>query len=366
VLAADRAMFSAAGLWTRAEARLERLPKALVRVELGIVRDRIGLERLQRAAPDVARVVAFGNSRANDGFIFPERVSGLELARLVHAPLSPLELRLFAHEAVAHRSDLLVVMLSEFDTHRPVRIVPRAGFADARATAGIALSTVTGRPGWSADFLTTKRVELERLALAAACDAYRYRDVLERAWGDALSFRPGHEGRLPLLESRELDEPDALAGAAPALAEIRARFRRTVPDRYPDSTLTLLQGIRPGPHVQANAELVADALAILRAGGCSVLIVEGPLHPFAYELYDRAATRAQFLELVRRLERDLGAHVLTLEDSGPYGETDFTDPLHLRRRRGRELGALVVRNAGTILAARGPADAAVSVDRPGQ
>jgi hypothetical protein len=67
-----------------------------------------------------------------------------------------------------------------------------------------------------------------------------------------------------------------------------------------------------------------------------------------------------------RIERDLGAHVLTLEDSGPYGETDFTDPLHLRRRRGRELGALVVRNAGTILAARGPADAAVSVDRPGQ
>jgi hypothetical protein len=81
-------------------------------------------------------------------------------------------------------------------------------------------------------------------------------------------------------------------------------------------------------------------------------VVEGPLHPVAYELYDRAATRAEFLAFVHRLEREHGVHFLALEESGPFPADDFNDPLHLKERRGEVLGALVLRRVEEILRAR--------------
>ncbi|MSR62015.1 MAG: SGNH/GDSL hydrolase family protein [Planctomycetes bacterium] len=347
VLAADRLVFAEAGLWARIVARLELVPKALVRVELGIARDRVDLARLGQAAPGVARVVLFGNSRANDGFQFREVPPQFELARLTHAPLSPLEFRLCAREVAAAQPALVVALFSEYDTHRPPRIVPRAGFADLRATGGLVLDAVAARGGWEPAFAFEKRVELERLGLAVLFNAYRYRDVLERAWlNDALGFRADDAGRLPTLVSHELDEAPA---RAPEFQALRARFRRTLGDRYPDATLRQVQDIGVGPHVAANEGLIEAAVAHLRARGCEVLIVEGPLHPLSYELYDHATTRAQFVEFARRLEREHGAHFLALEDSGPYDEGDFSDPLHLVARRGRELGARVLREAAAIL-----------------
>lgn len=346
VCAGDRLVFSSASLWTRIAARLELVPKALVRVELGIARDRVDLARLAQAAAGVKRVVLFGNSRANDGFQFREVPPGFELARLTHAPLSPLEFRLSAREVAAH-ADLVVALFSEYDTHRTPRVVPRAGFADLRATGSVVLDALGSRPGWEPRFAFDKRVELERLGLAALFDAYRYRDVLERAWlNDALAFRADDAGRLPLLVGHELDEPPERARE---FEDIRARFRRSVGDRYPDSTLTQLADIRPGAHVAANEGLIEEAVALLRAGGCEVLIVEGPLHPLCAELYDQPTTRAQFVDFVRRLEREHGVHFLALEDSGPFVEGDFSDPLHLLGRRGRELGGRVLREAAAIL-----------------
>jgi len=352
VCAGDRLVFSSASLWTRLAARLELVPKALVRVELGIARDRLDLARLAQAAAGVKRVVLFGNSRANDGFQFREVPPGFELARLTHAPLSPLEFRLSAREVAATGAELVVAMFSEYDTHRPLRVVPRAGFADLGATGAVVLDALRSRPGWEPRFALDKRVELERLGLAALFDAYRYRDVLERAWlNDALAFRADDAGRLPLLVSHELDEPPE---RAPEFQDLRARFRRSVGDRYPDSTLTQLADIRPGAHVTANEGLIEEAVARLRAGGCEVLIVEGPLHPLCAELYDQPTTRAQFVDFVRRLEREHGVHFLALEDSGPFVEGDFSDPLHLLGRRGRELGARVLREAAAILSVAPP------------
>ncbi len=359
VFAADRAVLGHVGLWRALEQRLELAPRRLVRVELGIARDRLDLARLDEAAPGVERVLVMGNSRAYDGFQFGAVPDRLELAELLHAPISPLELRLFAREAVAHRADLLIVMLSEFDTHHPVRVVPRAGFADLRATAAIALASLTGRSGWTPRFLLEKRVGLERLALAAAFDVYRYRDALDRAWLDeALGFEADAAGRLPLLVNRELEETDEPVGEIPDLEAARALFGPALRDRFPDSYVPLLRGIRSGPYVAASQDLVADAVAILRAADCEVLIVEGPLHPASYQLYDHAATRAEFLAFARRLEREHGAHLLTLEDSGPYSESDFADPLHLSKRRGQELGARTLQRAAQILdARRTPTDA---------
>lgn len=353
VFVADRAVLGHVGLWRALEERLELVPRRLVRVELGIARDRLDLARLDAAAPGVERVLVMGNSRAYDGFQFEDVPERFALAELLHAPISPLELRLFAREAAAHRADLLIVMLSEFDTHRPVRVVPRAGFADLRATAAIALASLTGRPGWSPRFLLEKRVGLERLALAAVFDAYRYRDALDRAWLDEkLGFEPDPAGRLPRLVERELEDADETSGDIPDLEAARALFGQAFQGRFPDSYIPLLRGIRSGPYVAATESLIEGAVAILRAADCEVLIVEGPLYPASYQLYDHAATRAEFLALARRLEREHGVHMLLLEDSGPYAEGDFADPLHLLKRRGLQLGALTLQRAAQILDAR--------------
>lgn len=192
-------------------------------------------------------------------------------------------------------------------------------------------------------------MELERLALAAVFDAYR-RDVLERAWlEDALGLEADAAGRFPRLVSSDVARPrepdlDLLERDA-----LRARFRPTVGDRFSDTALSTLRAIRPGPHARAQEWLVECAVAILRSAGCEVLIVEGPLHPISYELYAHGPTRAEFLAFARRLQDELGAHFLALEESGPYPATDFSDPLHLQKRRGRELGALTLRRAQEIL-----------------
>src|SRR5262245_6350674 len=139
VFAADRTVLGDVDLWRAVEQRLEGLQKRLVRVEVGIAHDRVELARLDQAAPGVKRVIAMGNGGAPPGLQSDSLPDSLCLAGVRHAPISPLELRLFAREALSHRVDLLVMMLSEYDTHRPVRIVPRAGFADLRATGGIVL-----------------------------------------------------------------------------------------------------------------------------------------------------------------------------------------------------------------------------------
>jgi len=351
VLAVDRSVLGNAGLWSAIARRLELAPKRLVRVESGIARDRLDLARLDRSEQGEKRVIVMGNSRARDGLQFGAVPDSMLLAELLHAPISPLELRLFAREAVRHRADLLVMMLSEFDTHRPIRIVPRAGFADLRATGAIALAAATGRPGWSPAFLLEKRVGLERLALAAAFDAYRYRDVLDRAWLDErLGFRPDEDGRLPALVSHELEE-DEPAAAIPDLEAVRERFGPQSRS-FPDSYVPLLRGIRIGAYARANEDLVESAVAILRAAGCEVLLVEGPLHPVAYELYDHSGTRAEFLDFVHALAQRQGVHFLALEESGPFPASDFADPMHLARRRGQVLGALVLRRIEEILRLR--------------
>jgi hypothetical protein len=348
VFGADRTVLGDERLWSAIQRRLELVPKRLVRVEVGIARDRLDLARLERATPGQERVVALGNSRALDGLRFDAVPASLCLAGLLHAPISPLELRLFAREAVRHRTDLLVMMLSEYDTHRPVRIVPRGGFADLRATGAIALASLAGRPGWSPRFLRERRVELERLALASCFDAYRYRDVLDRAWLDGwLRFAADDDGRLPALANRDPGE-DERAAEIPDLEAVRVRFG-PLPRGLPSNHVPTLRSITSGEHSRANEDLVEDAVAILRAAGCEVLLVEGPLHPVAYELYDHPATRAEFLDFVRRLERELGVHFLALEESGPFPATDFNDPLHLRERRGAALGALVLQRILAIL-----------------
>jgi len=330
-------------LWTALGARLDLLPVALVRVEQGIVGDRLGLARLAAAGPDERRVMVMGNSRAQDGFFFSPLPRELELVKVTHAPISPLEVRLFAPEAAAYEPDVFVVMLSELDTHRPVRIVPRSGFG---SLAGVLDLVRAAGPR----FALENRVKLERLSVASLLHTYRFRDVLDRAWLDErCSFAPDKRGRFPGLVSHDLEEAPEPPPAIEGLDALVERFQESGRRRVVPSTLNLIHAIRPGDHAALEQHLIEGALEILRSAGCEVLIVEAPLHPVSYELYDRAATRPEFLAFVERLRSELGVHFLPLEESGPFEADDFEDPLHLRPARGRELGALTLERIEAIL-----------------
>lgn len=343
VLGADRLVWRRADLWEALGARLELLPPALVRVERGIVEDRLGLLRVERAAPEKKRVLLMGSSRAQDGFVFEAVPEELVVAKITHAAISPLETSLFAHEAAAVRPDLFVLMFSELDTHKPARIVPRAGFADLRVVGELVLHA-------GAAFLLDERVELERLSVASVLDTYRYHDVLARAWTDeALGFVPGEGGRLPALVARDLEDPNDVEADLTGKEDVLERLSGGRRRRIAPATLNLLTAIRPGGHARLNQSLIERAVRILRAAGSEVLIVEAPLHPVSYELYDHALTRADFQAFVGRLHDELGVHLFPLEESGPYVADDFDDPLHLRPPRGRELGRATLERAAAIL-----------------
>jgi len=343
VVVADRTVWGRVELWRAADARLAALPPALVRVEQGIAQDRIGLLELERAAPEQHRVLCIGNSRAQDGFLFDSMPPELALVKVAHAPISPLEMCLFAREAAGHRPEVVVLLLSELDTHRPTRVVPLAGFADALAVPGIALAAGPA-------FVNANRVKLERLELAALSPGYRWRDVLERAWfNDLIGYEADPEGRIPQLVNRDTDEEPEPPPPVADLDGILARFQETSRRKIKNSTLNLLYEIRPGPHVELGEHLIERTVEILHAAGSEVLIVEGPLHPVSYELYDRAATRPEFLAFVERLQRDHGVAFLPLEETGPYEAGDFDDPLHLRPPRGRVLGRLLLERVGELL-----------------
>lgn len=343
VVAADRRVWGRADLWEALGARLDLLAPALVRVERGIVEDRLGLLRLERAEPEQRRILLMGSSRAQDGFVFDVVPPEFALAKITHAAISPLEVSLFAREAAAAHADLFVLMFSELDTHKPARIVPRAGFADLRVVADLVRHAGPA-------FLLDERVELERLAVASLLDTYRYHDVLARAWTDeTLGFVPGEGGRYPGLVARDLEDPNEVTADLTGLEGVLERLSGGRRRRIAPATINLLTAIRPGDHARLNQYLIERAVRVLRAVGSEVLIVEAPLHPVSYELYDHAATRAEFQAFVGRLRSEQGVHVLTLEESGPYGADDFDDPLHLRPPRGRELGRATLVRAGEIL-----------------
>ena len=340
---ADRWVHRRPATWEELGRRLEDAPLALVRVEKGIVADRLELLRLEQADATKSRIIAMGSSRALDGFQFDAVPPELVVAKIAHGAITPLEMRLFAREAAALHPALFVALLSELDTHRPVRIEPRTGFADLPAV--VSLMDAAGPR-----FVLDDELELERLSTAALFETYRWHDVHLRAWLSSwIDFAPDADERLPRLVSHETDEPRVPPPDVPDLDGILGRFAGTLRRRVSNSHLQMLTSIRVGPHAAVQERLFEETVARLRAAGAEVLIVEGPLHPVSYELYDYAATRAEFLAYVEELRARHGVHFLPLEESGPWAPEDFDDPLHLRPQRGRELGRLTLEKAGEIL-----------------
>jgi hypothetical protein len=184
-----------------------------------------------------------------------------------------------------------------------------------------------------------------------------------------------------VLASAGLDAPLALKtdprlrGAPPAfpplppvaLGEVRARrvspsARRQVQEALaaiPPSVrawamdeVAILSEVGGGPHVAVQMALLRGAVTRLRDAGVEVVIVEGPLHPAATQLYD-ASLRRSFLAFAETL-REQGVHFVPLESLPPFEAGDFSDLLHTSFTGAARLTRGIVDALRQPLASRSP------------
>jgi hypothetical protein len=244
-------------------------------MERDVVNDRLELARVASETGDKPLVAVMGSSRA-------------------HAGMSPFEIRGALDELMPLKPALVMILLSEFDTNRPLRLVPQTAPGSFGALRELGASL--GFP-----FVWEHRTTFLQAGLASVLNSYRYREVFSVAGLKDLRlfFQPGKRFRDGVTRTPNLLEGDparelALSEAAELDKLARLYPRLSLPARK--DLLAQCRSITRGAHADAQTELIAHAVAVVRAGGGRVLIVEGPLAPAADELYE-VSIRQDFLDL---------------------------------------------------------------------
>lgn len=334
VIAADLLVFGVHGPWEELRARI---PGGGCGVENGIVRDRLAMRALEAAPSGQPRAFVLGSSRACEGFrenaVGKAEREGIGFTKLAHAAVTPVAIRSIVSVVEASDARAVAVLLSEFDTHSPVILVPEASFGGFGVIAE--LSRLMG-----ASFVREERTSLFRYGAAALLRSYRYRRVLDVAGFDQFrSFEFGSDSAKDeqRLKPRKRAEPRARLGAPPRgdlpperfraiRDDIVARFPRSIPR----AEFNQLRVLGRGEHVAVQMGLLEASFRSWRESGIEVVIVEGPLNPLAAALYD-PSLRGEFVEFALRMERELGVRFVPLDAADPYTVDDFKDLTHVGR-----------------------------------
>ena len=316
---------------------IERIP-ATRPVERGVARDARALVALAGADAERVRVAVLGSSRVEAGFL--PVLAGKELpeavfVKLAHGGVDPLVIRALVEELLIVGVDVVVLVLSELDTHRPLRLEPIPGAGSAasslRPLPDLLAATGTG-------FALRNRDSLYRLSAAAVLRGYRYRKVLEAAGLSApLTFETDERlvGTRPDLglPPIALGEVHPRGISASGIRSVQAQLAKSVPPSMLPAALVeidIVSEIGPGPHVAVQMALLRRAVVRLRDAAVRVVLVEGPLNPVTAELYD-VRVRRSFLAFARQLEAS-GVWFAPLERFEPFTKADFADLLHLTPR----------------------------------
>lgn len=330
VLLLDHFALGVHGPWAAVAARI---PAGDHDIDGGVALDQLAWAALDDPSDGRPRAVIVGSSRAAAGLVpdllDPAQRDALRWLRMAHPGIEPFQVRSLAGPLADAHPELVVLLLSEFDTHRPFRLVPRANGEDLSAVVEL-VRRLPASVDWS------QRDSLLRFTLGALWRPYRLREVFGAAGlAEWRSF-----ARMPGTARGERPEwPLALDGGAPRPLAPRdaARVLEVIREDMPTidaqgeqvrNQLGSHQAITRGPHADVQMAFVGSAVGILRGAGVRVLLVEGPLCPFPVPLYD-LATRDEFRAFARDLARDDGTLFLSTDASGPFAPEDFRDPTHL-------------------------------------
>lgn len=312
-------------------------------VSKGVARDRVQLQMSRARPAEEKSVFVVGTSRARAGFqrrFAMEVASSLSFFGLTHAMLDPFVTLSLAPEIVEAGADVVVLYLSDFDTHRPLRIDP---IPAKSSNSPHALVEVFANAGPA--FAFENRTLLYRITVSSWLHSYRFRDLLAQTPLSALRAFP-----LP-RRLVERSQPTARGPAvlespfANSLSEVeRARFVARLPTelkRHAVRQLPFLTEIQKGEHSRIGMGIVRRTVTVFRDSGVEVLIVECPLHESRGWLRD-AGTRPEFLSLGRSLAEQEGVHFLPLEALPNFQSGDFSDLLHLNQKGANRLTAALV------------------------
>lgn len=301
-------------------------------LDFGIAHDRQQLQEL--ASARARRAVVVGSSRVAVGFdpaVAREALPGFHVAKVGHAGLDAFVLRSIADDLGAPRPEVAVLLLSEYDTHRPVRLEPTPGKSSADLGAFAQLASLIGD-----GFAFEHRDVAARLGVSTALESYRYRRVLARTRLGALHTFPLE----PRLEPPRSDPQELAADPEHTPISYWDGERKPVPrptrrqilshftHRRGDSGLSLIAETQPGDHARVNMALIETAVSRLRERGVEVVVVEGPIHPAARLSYAPETTEA-FRAFARDLAANPGVHFVALDDLPTFPGSEFNDLLHL-------------------------------------
>jgi hypothetical protein len=342
LLALDRGVFGAHAPWSALSAR----------DPFGIATPLLALQEIRSAPPHEPRVLAVGPSRVVEDFskqIARNRLPGVAIEKVAHPRFDPFVIRALVDDLLAVHPQVVVFVWSELDTHRPLRLEPVPGSSAASLAAAWDLLRLT-----DARFAIENRTTLYRLAAVSVLDGYRYRTALGQAGIDDLrQFDLDRRLKPPRAFPRIFGEI-VFWGAEPNRVSRRKRQRiidSFGPDadrRFVNLSIDFAAEITPGEHAKLQMAFITRSVERLRAAGVEVILMEGPMHPAAAEVYD-TRLRGEFLAFVERLEREQGIHFTPLEAMPRFVAADFKDLFHTRGSGTRKLTNAAVRALRRVL-----------------
>jgi len=316
---------------------------------------RLELKRLRSQPPGRPRVIVVGTSQVIDGFdqaLAEKLLPEVHFAKLGFPRFEPFAIRALAGDLIASGAAAVCLIASEQDTHRPLRLEPVPGSSAA------SLAAVWDLLRWTdLRFAIANRATFYRLVASSALDGYRYRRAFDDAGlRDTRSFTLDARLKPPRAFPRIFGEI-VMQGTEPAPVS-RAERKRIIESfgpeadrRFVDLSIDFAAEITAGEHAELKRAFITRTVELLRTAGVEVIVVEGPLHPRAAELYD-VRLREDFLAFMHRLTREHGVRFTPLEELPLFEAKDFEDLLHVGPSGTLKLTSAILRALRPVLPPR--------------
>lgn len=291
----------------------------------GVLQDRWTLQHLAGADLPGRPIYVLGSSRTERGIrpalLDASESAGQRFVILAHPLMNLVEIHAASQILRRHRPAVVVIGLSDIDTHALLELDDRNSFRNV--STFVELSRFLG---WR--WALEHRVRLLRIVAGDLIATYRYRGLLGGLGLDALRR---FEGALP-------------GGPALALERLLAEEMRMLQSDAPDARKDPEGGARnPGLFSSRRPEgfpvqshLLRRSVERFRSRGSEVLIVELPAHPSLGD-FRGSRQRAAHLALIAELQQDYAIHTLPLEAQPAYGAYSFADIMHLNDIGAEEL-----------------------------